>query len=258
MTTSPATPPVRAIGADGCKGGRWAAFLVDDSGLFRFEVFADTAALRAASGDCQRVLLDVPIGLVNARRECDLAAKRQLGPHHARVFLTPPRAAIEAATWSASNRISRSLGCGGVSKQAWNITPRIREIDHWLREEPKARETVGECHPEICFAALAGTPIAASKKTHEGQCARLTALRPLVPNIDELVLATAGRYPASVLVLDDILDALVCAACAAAPPGERRLLPASHPTPRDECGIPMAMHWRQPSASPPTLMPNRR
>lgn len=247
-------PPV-AVGADGCKAGRWAAFLVDRRGRFRFELFPDTAALWLAARVARRVLLDVPIGLADAPRACDLLAKRLLGRCHSRVFLTPPRAAIQAADWPTANATSRRLGLGGISKQAWNIAPRICEVDALLRHDRRARRTIRECHPEVCFAALAGAPLAANKKTAAGLDARLGLLTPHVPDAPALLAHALASTPRSVLAPDDVLDALVAAVCAAAPARALRTIPARPP--RDPSGLVMAMTLPRAAAFKAGRLPRR-
>jgi predicted RNase H-like nuclease len=136
------------------------------------------------------VAVDMPIGLPDqpGPRACDRAARRLLGPRRSSVFPAPSRAHLAAASFG---------DVGGLSIQAWNLVPKVREVDAaW---EPRVRE-VG---PEVSFAAMAGAPMAHPKRTAAGRDERLAALgRAEAPRVP-------GARP------DDVLDALACAWTAA-------------------------------------------
>ncbi len=230
------------VGADGCKGGRWIAYLADEQLKCTAALFDDLTSLFDACKSARRILIDVPIGLNSDRRRCDIEAKHILSRNNSRVFFAPIRPAITATDWAEANRVSREVGGHGLSKQAWAIVPRIRETDEFLRANPAARATVRECHPEICFWGLGGKPMLANKKKPEGAEARLSLLEPFIPDAGEQVRSTLAHWPRSVLSLDDAIDALVAVVTAAAPSDKLRSLPK---TPQfDECGLPMEMVYR--------------
>lgn len=231
------------IGADGCKQGRWIAALADRRMQIQLSLFDDLPALVRACPHAQRILLDVPIGLCDGRRVCDLEAKAVLSRHNSRVFLAPTRSAVAAATWEDANRINRDVSGSGLSKQAWAIVPRIRATDDFLRTNAAARTLIRECHPEICFWSLAGRPIAASKKSAEGQHERLDILERFIANARPLLADALSHWRRTDLAADDVIDALVAAVTAAAPHASLATLPA-HP-PHDTCGLPMEMVYRR-------------
>src|SRR5262249_13860219 len=61
-------------------------------------------------------------------------------------------------------------GFGGISKQIWNIRPKIKEIDRAIVVEDQVR--VYEAHPELAFARLNGGKPLDSKHTAEGLAVR--------------------------------------------------------------------------------------
>lgn len=137
------------------------------------------------------VAVDMPIGLpdhVGERRLCDTEARRALGPRRSSVFPAPSRDAVRAHRWS------RELG---ISKQTWNLVPKVIEADDlW---EPR----LAEVHPELAFSLLAGGPLGAPKSTADGLAARRVLLRQAFPEADVLrKLPGAGD--------DDVVDALAC------------------------------------------------
>jgi predicted RNase H-like nuclease len=173
-------------GVDGCRGG-WAVALDAPGGVVTVVARRIVDVLALADGV---IAIDMPIGLpdVRAIRPCDTAARRALGPRRSSVFPAPSRAAMRAHRWS---------GGLGISKQAWNLVPKVFEVDD--RWEPR----MSEVHPELAFALLAGAPLATKKSTPEGLAERRTLLREVFPHA-EVLRPLPGIRP------DDVLDALAC------------------------------------------------
>lgn len=221
------------LGVDGCPGG-WVGALVAAPEAVEWRLFeASPAGVRrmlatrsAATG------IDIPIGLpVDGPRECDRHARRLLGRRGSTVFPAPPRTVLTAATYAEACARARSACGTAISRQAWNLVPRIADVDRVLAE--RGREHVIEVHPEASYAELAGAPLP-PKRSERGVADRLRALSGWLAD-PEAALAAAPR-PARI---DDALDALVVAWSArrwlldAA-----RILPHADP-PRDERGLPM-------------------
>jgi len=176
---------VIVAGVDGCRAG-WAVALADDDSLIDVRVvptFTDVLALR-----CDAVAVDMPIGLLDrGPRACDVEARRRLGPRRSSVFPTPLRPMLRATTYAEASAVA------GLSKQAFNLLPKIREVDAAMT--PRRQRTIVEVHPELCFAALLGAPCQAPKRTAAGRAERLAAV---TPPIDR---------PPSGAAWDDVLDA---------------------------------------------------
>lgn len=111
------------------------------------------------------IAIDIPIGLADVYerggRSCDRLARSLLSVRRSSVFPTPIRGTLAAATWEEACVISRgSANTGmGLSKQAFGILPKIREIDELLQDHQELRSRVYEVHPELCFRRLAGAPM---------------------------------------------------------------------------------------------------
>ncbi len=194
-------------GVDGCRGG-WLAVLVE---FADGQVFGEEHHLCPAFAgilDLPRrpsvVAVDVPIGLLDERvkggRACDRLLRRVLGKGRASsVFSPPTRSALACGSWEQARR-------EGLSKQAWGIVPRIREVDALMTPEMQTR--VYEGHPELAFFHLARlAPAARSKKTGEGREERLALLSSLFFQIEEGL----ARFPAAAAGADDVLDAYAMA-----------------------------------------------
>ncbi len=237
----------RFVGADGCKGGAWVCVATDGRGAWSIAVHASIGAVWDASRGAERVLLDIPIGLMeHGRRACDVAARRSLGSRRSSVFPSPERwllacTSLAEADGLKSEREGRAVK---VQRQMWNILPRVREVDAWLRQTPPARAIVRECHPELCFMGLSGRPMGHNKKTVEGRGERIELLREHVPAVGEMLADALTRWPRSVLAADDVVDAVVAAVCAAAPDNVLRTVPSTPEV--DEHGLPMEMVYRLP------------
>ncbi len=237
------------MGVDGCPAG-WCAFVGESAAHLQFHVFADLASLWSVGASCRLVLIDVPIGLPDTKRQCDLEARSRLGAEgQSRVFPAPPRAAVYADTYAEAKRRSQRAAGFLPSIQAWNIFGKIREVDTWLRQVPGARAIIRECHPEVCFWGLSGHTLPSKHgrkhvpgSKHEALARRTQVLDPFVPDINEVIAKARMGYPRSAVSDDDILDALVATVTAMAPPELLRTLPET-PT-RDDESLAIEMVYR--------------
>jgi predicted RNase H-like nuclease len=185
---------VQTLGVDAARGG-WIAVALKD-GRFadaalerRFPVLLERFPEAAVIG------VDVPIGLpeVGSRRRADVEARAIVGARRASVFFTPPRAAVEAATYTEARNVAP-----GTSAQGWALRASILDVDR-VRDE-----RVREVHPEVSFAVLAGRPLAAAKRTWNGQRERLQLLAGAGIEIPDAL-------DAGLVAADDVLDAAVAA-----------------------------------------------
>ncbi len=184
------------VGVDGCRGG-WAVAVDRGDGVTGVAVlatFADVLALGATL-----VAVDMPIGLpATGPRACDVAARRRLGARRSSVFPAPVRAVLAATDHGDAVRRSR-LACGrGISVQAWNLVPKIREVDALVAPGGPGAEV----HPELSLATLAGAPLATGKRTAAGRNERVALLTPVFP---DLPASLAARPPGC--APDDLIDA---------------------------------------------------
>ncbi|MPY92566.1 MAG: DUF429 domain-containing protein [Acidimicrobiia bacterium] len=166
-----------------------------------FDVVAD----RLARGEVAHVAVDMPIGLPDAgSRPCDLEARRLLGPRRSSVFPAPARATLGAASYADALERSRAATGRGLSVQAYNLLASIAEVERAARRLGQARLT--ETHPELAFAALAGSPLAWPKRHPAGAAARRRALVAVLPGVaDPPDQRLTGARP------DDVADACVLA-----------------------------------------------
>jgi predicted RNase H-like nuclease len=193
-------------GADGCRAG-WVRFAVEVLSLATsVDVVNLAEVLRSRPTDLACVGIDIPIGLLNASRACDKAARRLLGQRRGcSVFAAPCRAALSAKNYREANATNLQKTGRGLSQQAWGIIPKIKQVDD--ANTPECQHWAFEVHPEVCFWALnQQRPMKHNKKTSEGASERVALLRPFFPDIDRHL---ANRPPH--VGPDDLLDAAAAA-----------------------------------------------
>lgn len=193
-------------GVDGCRVG-WVDFRVElPARATTVEVIDLCAWLRHRPEDLVAAAIDIPIGLLDGPRSCDLAARKLLGrPRGFSVFPSPCRAAIAAETYKEACATNRLRTGKMISQQTWGIAAKIKEVDEGMT--PGLQAWAFEVHPEVCFWAMnGGKSMRYSKKKADGRAERLSLLRPIFPTIDshlEQRPDDVGR--------DDVLDAAAAA-----------------------------------------------
>ena len=195
-------------GLDGCRAG-WVLVTgpAEDNGATAVVVVPDITPVIAMidEGELAAVGIDIPIGLPErGSRRCDIEARRLIGARRSSVFPAPARAVLGSPTYEEANRRSREVSGRGISRQAFNITPKIQEVDLVMTNE--RQQVLVEAHPEASLAALAGRPMAHHKASPEGRAERLAVLRTTFRHVDDHV---AGRRPGA--RPDDVLDAFATA-----------------------------------------------
>ena len=153
--------PINAAGIDGCRAGWVVAYR--DGEEINLLVISRLSDINAALAPAASVMIDMPIGLTddNSPRICDAHARVALRPHRSSsVFGVPARKVTRCTDYPEANGLSREMSGKGISKQAFYLFPKIRELDDWLLSEERNGQWF-ECHPEVAFARLNGaTPLA--------------------------------------------------------------------------------------------------
>jgi predicted RNase H-like nuclease len=206
------------IGIDGCRGG-WFCVTLDAGDNWSCCVASDARAVGELSRVADVVLIDIPIGLPDAGpdgRLCDRQARQLLGRGRAAsVFPAPARRTLAAASYTQALELNRQSAGRGLSRQAWNIVPKIRDIDDLLCDGRVPRGVLRESHPELCFWALNGKrPMQYNKKTREGHEERLRVLEYYFPQCHALFARACAEFLRREVARDDIIDAMVCAVTA--------------------------------------------
>lgn len=171
------------------------------------EVLATLATVvdRVRDGALAAVGLDMPIGLpANGSRAADREARVLLGPRRSSLFPTPPACVLDAADYADALERCRAATGKGLSKQAFNLVPKMRQIADLVTSD--LQPAISEVHPETSFAVLSGRPCAHPKRTQLGVAERVDLLRPYFDSIAEAVI---HRPPGA--AVDDVLDGFAAA-----------------------------------------------
>ena len=226
-----------AVGIDGCRSGWVVAYR--DGREISLTIVNQLSDLNDHLMPDASVMIDMPIGLTDGAsvRGCDALARERLRPHRSSsVFGVPARQVTRCTDYSQANALSRELSGKGISKQAFYLFPKIRELDDWLSSRGR-RGRWSECHPEVAFASLnGGQALLESKKTEVGSQARLRLLAEL-GEIQPAIEKALTSYRRKDVLADDLLDALVCLLTAERQPNERQHLPEDAPV--DKRGLTM-------------------
>src|SRR5438067_6592219 len=134
------------LGVDGCPGGWCAVTLEVGDGRPRLagaRVYSSFAEILAS--DAAVICIDIPIGLLDipGQRRCDMEARRLLGSRRSSVFPPPSRRALTARSYREACDINFQMTERKISMQAFNIIPRMAEVDRDMKAayQERVRET---------------------------------------------------------------------------------------------------------------------
>jgi predicted RNase H-like nuclease len=198
----------RVLGVDACRAG-WVGITLSGGRADAFFApwIRELADRAGADGPMLVIAIDIPIGLADAgRRAADVLARKELKGRWPSLFITPVRAAVEAAGYQAAAAENRRLAGEGFSRQAFALRAKILDVDQWLQAGSPAPARVVEAHPELSFAAMAGAPLRSRKTTWAGAVQRRALLAQAGIVLDG-GLGLAGEQAG----VDDVLDAAAAA-----------------------------------------------
>ena len=202
-TTVSTVQPRRVLGVDGCPAG-WVTVRLIDGVVDDVEVVETLDAALESPYDA--VAIDMPIGLLQAPRGADQAARQVLGHRASSVFSTPPRAVVSAWTdgsvteYAQANALATETIGSGISQQAWRLVPKIAEVDRHVA----AGAPLHEVHPEVAFAIVVGAALP-RKRSWAGFTTRRAVLERYELMLPERFTGDDAAAP------DDVLDAAICA-----------------------------------------------
>lgn len=190
------------LGIDGATKG-WVG-VVWDGRTVTTQFAPELRTVCDAAGPVAAIAVDMPIELgSDGPRPCDVEVRPLLGPRRSSLFAPPVLGALDFADYADANAWSKRETGHGISKQAWMLVPKIREV----RALAAAGETtLHETFPELSFRAMnGGRPLGHPKRTWTGMMTRLGLLRSAGIHVP----IDAG--PAGSVAADDMIDAAALA-----------------------------------------------
>lgn len=199
---------MKIIGLDACKYG-WCGIGYINNELV-YGCFADLDELLRKHPDLDRILIDIPIGLTskNFRRTIDALARTYLEKRKSSIFSPPCREALYVENYKKALAKNKEVEGKGISIQAYNIGPKIKEVDEWYNIKPQKLQ-VFEAHPELCFKTLnQNKDLEFSKHDKKGIEERKTIVFKQEKNLHKIFNYLMREYKRNQLKPDDILDAM--------------------------------------------------
>ncbi len=198
-------------GLDGCVGG-WLCLTEDvTTGKVDANILSRIDDVLLLNPRPDIVAVDVPIGLTDTGpRQCDLESRRHLGPRRSSVFPAPVRPTLVATSYPQACQLGKDADGRKLSQQTWAILPKIREVDAFLRKDPKRQNWIREVHPEVCFWAWNGNrPMVHPKRKKKGEppLGKIEREALVIPRYGEWYCAAQVVLPSGKYAYDDLLDA---------------------------------------------------
>jgi len=200
---------MKYAGIDGCKYG-W-CLVLSEHGTLRFGgLYRTITELLEAHSDLDRVLIDMPMGLSskNRLRTIETTMRKELSKRASTVFGVPCRESLKASSYVEASTVNQQIVGKKLSKQTYYISPKIREIDVFLAQNPIYKNILIESHPEICFKYLNHQIVWSKKSTPEGIEERLQILEQYDATIRTLFDEMVKNSKRKNLKRDDIVDAI--------------------------------------------------
>ncbi len=155
------------------------------------------------SGRLATAAIDIPVGLpLCGPRAAVVEARRHLGPRRNSVFPAPARRVLGARTYAEACARSREASGKAITRQLFNILPKILEAD--TVQSPSRQDRLVERCPELSLTFISGAPMAHPKSRAEGRVERMQALGSV---FGTSVVARHTACPPAGARADDVLDA---------------------------------------------------
>ncbi len=242
-------------GIDACRSGWIMVIMHKTSNQFTYRfspTFSELVTNIKTKNESYRFLVDMPIGLLPLKntdqdqpnhRRCDMQARKILGKKHSSIFSPPCRQALYEETYSSASSTNFMITGKKISKQSWNIFPRIKEVNEFLHQNAWARSIFFESHPEIAYQKLNNqTPLRYSKKTNDGIVERMAILNRYHSDAKAIYnKIVSDKRMKEKMQKDDVVDALVLSLLNSY--REDKLSNISEVYPEDQMGLRMGIWW---------------
>ena len=195
------------IGIDGCRAGWLTTKILDDQSL-SFHLIKNLKDSYLKDPNLTHVGIDMPLELSpTGKRPAEVEARFLLKKRSCTIFSPPTINALECGSYLDACEIN-FRDCGNrISKQSWNLFPKIIEAHKFLENNSISKLGVFEVHPELSFMAMNDMNLVeASKKTDIGKEIRIELIQKFFPTFSfELV---RNKYKKNQVLDDDILDSI--------------------------------------------------
>ena len=191
-----------------------------------------------------RIGVDVPIGLEDAAapRPNERALRTLLDSRSDAVVQAPVREAARKQRYRTAARVHERKTGSELPRSAFERARLVTGMDEFLTSIDEARPVFVEAHPELCYLAFDGEPMAHAPETAAGYAERMRTLAEFdvdaPPTVQSVAEATEGHE----VPIPAVVDAVALGLTVRPGAGELRSLPDDSPT--DDRGLPMRYVYR--------------
>ena len=195
------------IGIDGCKAG-WITAKILENKSISFQIIENLNDSHLKEGNLSHIGIDIPLQLSHSgKRLAEIEARALLRNRACTIFSPPTLNALRAKNYIDACDVNFKECGKRISKQSWNLFPKIKEAQEFLVNNSISKLRVFEVHPELSFMAMNGMSlINASKKTDIGREIRIKLVQKFFPRFS--FEAVRNKYKKSQVLDDDILDSI--------------------------------------------------
>ena len=194
------------IGLDGCSAGWVSASKNLKTSKVELRLIDRLEQINQIYDEPKIIAIDMPVILQNGPRSVDQKARKLLGRRASTIFSAPAKNALIINDYILASAENFKLTGKKLSVQSFNLFPKIREVQSFLKTHPKIN--IFESHPELAFMNLNNNQVLSQKKKDkEGFEIRAKLINKIFKNFrfDRY----RALYPKKFVNDDDILDAFV-------------------------------------------------
>ena len=195
------------IGMDGCSAGWFTTKIADKQSLI-FNIIEDLNDDYLKKSNLSHIGIDIPLYLSKTgKRRAEIEARFLLKKRACTIFSPPTFNVLRAKNYIDACEINFKECGNRISKQSWNLFPKIKEAQKFLENNLTFQVGIFEIHPELSFMAMNDMNlIEASKKTDIGKKIRIKLIQKFFPSFS--FESVRKKYKKNQVQDDDILDCI--------------------------------------------------
>tara|TARA_B110000014_G_scaffold254042_1_gene234158 strand:+ start:175 stop:864 length:690 start_codon:yes stop_codon:yes gene_type:complete len=195
------------IGIDGCKAG-WIIAKTLENESISFQIIKNLNDVYLEGINVSHIGIDIPLQLSHTgKRFAEIEARSLLKNRACTIFTPPTLNALRAKNYMDACEVNFNECGKRISKQSWNLFPKIKEAQEFLENKSINKLRVFEVHPELSFMAMNDMSLVqASKKTDIGREIRIKLIQKFFPKFS--FESVRNEYKKNQALDDDILDSV--------------------------------------------------
>ena len=195
------------IGIDGCRAG-WITTKILNNQSISFQIIENLNDDYLKQSNLSHIGIDIPLELSHTgKRLAEVEARGLLKKRACTIFSPPTLNALSTKNYIDACEVNFKECGKRISKQSWNLFPKIIETHKFLENNSISKLEVFEVHPELSFMAMNDMNLVqASKKTDIGREIRIKLIQKFFPKFS--FESVRNEYKKNQALDDDILDSV--------------------------------------------------